>query len=161
MIFTHLVISSQWFWKCRRDQIKNIRLVFPVQLTSLSVCWCFWLLEVVSSADSGSTSLSLCRWCCRRTAILDPKPYWSFSPLGREPQRHVQPQRWVLCPHPGPILHSGAAGGRWSGRADQPSCGACAAGGTSSSDPWRGRLGWEADTPVSQHTVAQQHKAAT
>lgn len=55
--------------------------------------------------------------------------------LGTDAQLGVRSQQWVLCLHPGPILHSVAAGGRWSGRADQPFCGGCAAGGTSSSNP--------------------------
>lgn len=45
MIITHLVISHQkpevLNVECRKDQIKNIRQVFPVQHTSLSVCWRF------------------------------------------------------------------------------------------------------------------------
>lgn len=62
--------------------------------------------------------------------ILDPRAL-----LGMEAQLHVQSQQWVPCPHPGPILHSVAAGGRSSGHADQPFCGVCAAGGTSSLGP--------------------------
>lgn len=66
---------------------------------------------------------------------LDPGACWMFSLLGMETQLHVHSRQWVLCLHPGPILHSAAAGGRSSGRADQPFCGGCAVVGTSSSDP--------------------------
>lgn len=58
-----------------------------------------------------------------------------LSQLGMDAQLGVPPQRWVPCLHPGLILHSVAAGGRSSGRADQPFCGGRAAEGTSSSDP--------------------------
>lgn len=88
-------------------------------------------------------------WCCCKTAASRTPAACpvtcATAGVGRW-SRRVRCPRWAPCPPPGRSPRSAAAAGRWWGRAGQPSCGRCAAAGTSSSGPGTDRLSGGGET---------------
>lgn len=110
--------------KCIRTRLVRGRV--PLATSQLSSTWC----------------------CCRTPASRAPAAFpatCATAGVGGWPRQARSPL-WAPCRPPGRSPRSAAAAGRWWGRAGRPSCGKCAAAGTSSSGPGTGRLSGGGET---------------